>query len=201
MSEKFNLIKMRKIVFDIETSNLFSDVGKNDPSLLDISVVGIYDSETDSYTAFEQKDLGKLWPILEKADLLIGFNSEHFDLPLLNKYYQGDLGKIRHVDILKEIKNSFGRRMKLDQIAEGTLGVRKSGHGLEATMWWAKGEYEKVKKYCLDDVKITKDVYEYALKNNALKFKEGNAIIDIKLDTSNWEKKDSGDAMTFTLPF
>ncbi|MSR73000.1 hypothetical protein EXS61_00095 [Candidatus Parcubacteria bacterium] len=192
---------MRKIVFDIETSNLFSDVGKNDPSLLDISVVGIYDSETDSYTAFEQKDLGKLWPILEKADLLIGFNSEHFDLPLLNKYYQGDLGKIRHVDILKEIKNSFGRRMKLDQIAEGTLGVRKSGHGLEATMWWAKGEYEKVKKYCLDDVKITKDVYEYALKNNALKFKEGNAIIDIKLDTSNWEKKDSGDAMTFTLPF
>lgn len=192
---------MRKIVFDIETSNLFSDVGKNDPSLLDISVVGIYDSETDSYTAFEQSELGKLWPILEKADLLIGFNSEHFDLPLLNKYYQGDLGKIRHVDILKEIKNSFGRRMKLDQIAEGTLGVRKSGHGLEATAWWAKGEYEKVKKYCLDDVKITKDVYEYALKNNALKFKEGSAIIDIKLDTSAWEKKDGGDAMTFTLPF
>ncbi len=192
---------MRKIVFDIETSNIFSDVGKNDPTLLDISVVGIYDSETDSYTTFEQKELGKLWPILEKTDLLIGFNSEHFDLPLLNKYYQGDLGKIRHVDILKEIRNSFGRRMKLDQIAEGTLGVRKSGHGLEATVWWAKGEYEKVKKYCLDDVKITKDVYEYALKNNALKFKEGNAVIDIKLDTSNWEKKDGGDAMTFTLPF
>ncbi len=192
---------MRKIVFDIETSNIFSDVGKNDPTLLDISVVGIYDSETDSYTTFEQKELGKLWPILEKTDLLIGFNSEHFDLPLLNKYYQGDLGKIRHVDILKEIRNSFGRRMKLDQIAEGTLGVRKSGHGLEATVWWAKGEYEKVKKYCLDDVKITKDIYEYALKNNALKFKEGNTIIDIKLDTSNWEKKDGGDAMTFTLPF
>ena len=192
---------MRKIVFDIETSNIFSDVVKNDPTLLDISVVGIYDSETDSYTTFEQKELGKLWPILEKTDLLIGFNSEHFDLPLLNKYYQGDLGKIRHVDILKEIRNSFGRRMKLDQIAEGTLGVRKSGHGLEATVWWAKGEYEKVKKYCLDDVKITKDIYEYALKNNALKFKEGNTIIDIKLDTSNWEKKDGGDAMTFTLPF
>ena len=49
--------------------------------------------------------------------------------------------------ILKEIKNSFGRRMKLDQIAEATLGTKKSGHGLEAVEWWKKGEKEKVKKY------------------------------------------------------
>jgi uncharacterized protein YprB with RNaseH-like and TPR domain len=194
---------VKKIVFDIETSNIFSDVGKNDPTLLDISVVCIYDYESDTYSSFEKEEFGQLWPILEKADLIIGFNSEHFDLPLLNKYYAGDLTKIQHLDILKEIKNSFGRRMKLDQIAEGTLGTKKSGHGLEAVEWWRKGEKEKVKKYCIDDVKITKEVFEYALKNNSLKFKEGGALIEIKLDTSHWDKKseDSGAGMTFTLPF
>ena len=192
---------MNKVVFDIETSNLFADVGKNDPALLDISVVGVYDSKTDTYTAFVQEEFSKMWPIFENADLLIGFNSEHFDLPLLAKYYSGDLFKIPHLDILKEIKDAFGRRMKLDQIAEGTLGTKKSGHGIEATIWWKKGEYEKVKKYCLDDVKITKDIYDYAINNKKLLFKEGGKSIVIPLNVTNWNgaKKDGG--MTFSLPF
>ena len=193
---------MNKVVFDIETSNIFNDVGKRDPTLLDISVVGLYDSSTDSYISFIQEEFSKMWPIFEKADMIIGFNSEHFDLPLLNKYYAGDLTRIHHVDILKEIRDTFGRRMKLDQIAEGTLGINKSGHGLQAVTWWKKGEVEKVRQYCLDDVKITKEVYDFARKNNMLKFKEDGKIHDIKLDTSAWEKKsDSPTGITFSLPF
>lgn len=191
---------MKKIVFDIETQNTFQDVGSAESSALDISVVGIYDSERDEYETFLVSELGRLWPILESADMLIGFNSEHFDLPLLNKYYQGDLSRIHHVDLLKEIKESFGRRMKLDQLAEGTLGVRKSGHGLEAIIWWKQGEIDKIRKYCLDDVKITKDLYDYALANGKLMFKEGASVYEVKLDTSKWEEPQGG-GMTFTLPF
>lgn len=191
---------MRKIVFDIETKNIFSDVGSNDSTALDISVVCIYDYERDVYESYIEEQFPKLWPILEKAELLIGYNSEHFDIPLLNKYYPGDLTKIPSLDILKEIKDSFGRRMKLDQIAEGTLGTHKSAHGIQATVWWKNGEYDKVIKYCIDDVKITKDVYEYARKHNKLIFKEGGQLIEIPLDTTNWENK-SISAMTYTLPF
>jgi len=193
---------MRKIVFDIETSNVFADVGKTDPVLLDISVVGLYEYEGDKYHTFEQHEFKNLWPILEKADLIIGFNSEHFDVPLLNKYYSGDLNKIQHVDILKEIRESFGRRMKLDQIAEGTLGLKKSGHGLEAVLWWKNGEKDKVKKYCVDDVRLTKDVFEYAVKNKGLKFKEDGRTIDIPLPNApKWIEKKIESAMTFSMPF
>ncbi|PIQ66746.1 MAG: hypothetical protein CO184_00195 [Candidatus Zambryskibacteria bacterium CG_4_9_14_3_um_filter_40_16] len=191
---------MRKIVFDIETSNIFSEVGSNDPAMLDISVVCIHDSLTDKYSSYLQENLNSLWPILERADMLIGFNSDHFDIPLLNKYYPGDLNKIKSLDILKEIKNSFGRRMKLEQIAQGTLGTGKSADGLEGTRWWKNGEYQKVIDYCLDDVRITKQIYEYALKNNTLLFKEGGEIITIPLDTSGWEVE-GGSAITHTLPF
>ncbi|MFQ5662131.1 MAG: hypothetical protein ACE5F2_02670, partial [Candidatus Paceibacteria bacterium] len=62
---------MRKIVFDIETSNIFQDVGKADPALLDLSVISIYDSETDKYVSYVQEELPNLWPIIEKADMLI----------------------------------------------------------------------------------------------------------------------------------
>jgi hypothetical protein len=191
---------MRKIVFDIETRNIFSEVGSADPTALDISVVGIHDSETDSYTSYLQEDLPRLWPILERADMLIGYYSEHFDLPLLNKYYPGDLSKIKHLDILKEIRKSYGRGMKLDQLAEGTLGKKKSGHGLDAIKWWRAGEIEKIRSYCLDDVRITKEIYEYAIANQKLIFKEGPQLKEIPLNTSDWETP-SENKLTFSLPF
>ena len=77
--------------------------------------------------------------------------------------------------------------MKLDQIAQGTFGVNKIGDGLEAVAWWRNGEIEKIRQYCLDDVRLTKDVYEYALKNKKLIFKEGPFTKEIKLDVKHWE--------------
>jgi hypothetical protein len=62
---------MRKVVFDIETRNIFQDVGSNDPRDLDISLVGVYDSETDSYSSYLLEELPKLWPIIEKTDFSI----------------------------------------------------------------------------------------------------------------------------------
>ena len=138
---------MRKIVFDIETRNLFQDVGSNDPKDLDISVVCVYDSETDAYTSYLQEDLPKLWPLIEKADMLITFNGDHFDIPLLGKYYNGDLTKIKSLDLMVEIKKVLGHRIKLDTIAEATLGRNKIGHGLEAIAWWNEGKIDEIIKY------------------------------------------------------
>lgn len=191
---------MKKIFFDIETKNTFEDVGERNPSLLDISLVGIYDSENEKYDSFLEDDLNRLWPILEKADSIIGFNSDHFDIPLLNKYYSGDLTKIKSVDIMKDIKKSLGRRIGLDAIAKATLGEGKTGHGMEAIEWWKKGEIDKIRQYCLDDVRITKNVYDFALKNGHLKFFDGIKIREIPIDTTNWEKKEDS-VITQTLGF
>lgn len=191
---------MRKVVLDIETKNFFSDVGKYDSSLLDMALVAIYDSETESFSSYLEGELGKLWPIIERTDMLIGFNSDHFDIPLLNKYYPGDLMKIKSLDILREIKDSYGRRMRLEQLAEGTLGKNKSGGGSDATNWWKSGEIEKIRAYCIDDVKLTKELYDYAMANNKLIFKEGGRLNEIKLDTSSWEEP-GGHKLTFSMPF
>jgi len=186
---------MRKIVLDIETKNFSNDLDK-----IDISLVAIHDSETGEYSAYLEDEFKHLWPLLERADMIIGFNSEHFDIPILNRYYPGDLSRIRHLDILKEIKSTYGRRMKLDQLAEGTLGINKSGHGTDAIRWWEAREIDKLRNYCIDDVKITKELYDYATLNNKLVFKEGNNLNEIKLDTSLWEAA-SNHKLTFSLPF
>jgi DEAD/DEAH box helicase domain-containing protein len=193
---------IRKVIFDIETANIFSDVGSsNDSTKLDISIVGAYDSATDTYASYSVEELPKLWPILERADLLIGYNSDHFDIPLLNKYYPGDLTQIKSLDLLVEIKRSLGRRLRLDSVTEATLGVNKTGHGLEAVQWWKEGKSDLVRKYCLDDVRITKDVYDYARKHKELKYKDFGEERIIKLNTKDWEKIEEPVALTHTLPF
>ena len=194
-------MSIRKIVFDIETKNLFEEIGSNNPADLDISVVAIYDYTTDAYQSFTENEFTKLWPILEQADMLIGYNSDHFDIPLLDKYYPGDLTKIKSLDIMKEIRATLGRRIKLDYIAAGTLGRNKISHGLEAVRWWKEGKIDDIRKYCVEDVHITKDVYDYALKNKKLLYKEGGGPVqEIKLDPKDWEKVQHS-AMTYTLPF
>lgn len=192
---------MRKIVLDVETKQMFQEVGGGgDPTKLDISLLVIYDSETDSYECFLEEDFPKLWKHIEGADMLIGYNSDHFDIPLLNKYYEGDLTAIKSLDLLSEIKKSLGRRIRLDSVAEGTLGVKKSGDGLEAIRWWRQGEVEKVKRYCTDDVRITKDIYEFARENNFLRYKDYEGVHTIPLHTERWEEKGNG-SLNHTLPF
>ena len=192
---------MRTIVFDIETKNFFEDVGKNDPSLLDIALLAIYDSATSEYRSFLDTELSALWPIIEQTDVLVDFNSDHFDIPLLNKYYPGDLTRIKSVDIMAEVKKVLGRRLSLNNLASATLGRGKIGDGLQAAAWWKTGEVEKIRAYCIEDVRLTKDLYEHILKTKKVKYRDGPNILELAIDTSQWETPPAGAALTNRLPF
>jgi hypothetical protein len=191
---------MRRVTFDIETEGDFRL--QADKSDLEITVVGIHDSETGEYKTFLRHELNELWPVLERADILVGYNSDHFDIPILGKYYAGDLTKIKSLDLLKEVKNVLGRRLRLDNLAEATLGKGKTGNGLEAIELWKKGEFDKVREYCLNDVRITNELYLYAKKKGSLKYRDYDGVREIKLDTSMWEVVAAdAPALTHTLPF
>jgi DEAD/DEAH box helicase domain-containing protein len=190
---------MKKIVFDIETKNTFQEVGSNDATKLDISLLVIYDYDTNKYLTFTENNFTELWPILEETDMLIGYNSNHFDIPLLNKYYPGDLTAVGSLDILAEIRKSLGKGIRLDNVAEATIGIGKSGHGLQAIEWWKEGRMDKIEKYCKQDVKVTKDIYEYALKHKKLKYKDLLEKVTFDMDTSDWDKNKSK-AINYTLP-
>lgn len=191
---------MRYIIFDLETQNIFQEVNSSDPAALDISVATVYDSETDKYTTVTINDIDTLWPIIEKADALVGYNSNHFDIPLLNKYYPGDLTQIKSIDILEDIKEALGRRLRLDSVAQATIGAKKSADGLQAVRWWREGKVKEVMKYCEQDVRVTKKVFDYARAHGHVKFKDGHRNRELKIDTTHWEEKDDA-AMTHSLLF
>ncbi len=195
---------LNEIVFDIETQNTFADVD-NDFKKFKISCVSIYQYTTDTYTSFEENELNKLWPILEKADRLIGYNSEHFDLPILHNYYLGDLSVINHLDIMKKVKESVGIRLKLNSIAMATLDMEKSADGLQAIKWWKEGKIDEIKKYCEQDVKVTKEIYEFGKNNKQLFYQ--NLVGEITPFAVNFDFTDANQAsvgkknINLTLPF
>ncbi|MDO8557165.1 MAG: ribonuclease H-like domain-containing protein [Candidatus Jorgensenbacteria bacterium] len=150
-----------KIVFDIETKNTFADVGGYDNvGNLDVSVVCLYSYNDGKYQCFTEHEMGKLEEVMKYAYLIIGFASKRFDVPVLAKYFKFNLASIPHFDILEEVEKNLKRRIGLNILAEANLGVGKTAKGLEATDFYRNGEMEKLKDYCTNDVKITKDIYE-----------------------------------------
>lgn len=159
-----------EIVLDIETQNTFQDVGAYKASLLKISVVGVYFYETDTFESFLEQDLPRLWPRLERSSRIIGYNLFGFDYPCMQTYYTGNIMSLPTIDLLVEIEKRLGFRIKLDTVAQATLGMGKSGDGLQAVRFWKEGEIEKLKDYCLQDVRVTRDIYEKALNEKQIQY-------------------------------
>lgn len=190
---------MRAITFDIETKMTPFTRGRLDVNELEITVVGVHDSETNAYSSYLVSELPRLWPILESADLLIGFNSDSFDIPLLNRYYPGNLLTIPSLDILTKVYEALGKRVRLESLAQATLGKGKKGDGLKAGEWWEQGLFDKVREYCLEDVRLTRALYDYARTHGHLKYKDLNKKREIQLDTSLWESGGGSPSLTHTL--
>ncbi len=159
-----------EIVLDIETQNTFEEVGGFFTDKLKVSIVCAYYYETDTWESYLEHELPALFQRLEKGGRIVGYNSIHFDMPVLNNYYAGDLLKLPQLDLLKHIEKSLGHRIKLDDVAKATLGTQKSGHGLQAVTWWKQGKIDEIREYCLQDVKVTKEVYEFGKKNGYVLF-------------------------------
>ena len=160
---------MDKLVIDIETKNTFADVGgPQNLTALQISFVGVYSYKQDAYLSFFENELEKLKSLLQNAGLIIGFSINRFDLPILNKHLGVNLNEIENIDILDDIEQKLGHRVGLDWLAQTNLKVGKTAHGLEAIKFYKEGRLEELKNYCLQDVKLTKDLYELGKKQGHL---------------------------------
>jgi DEAD/DEAH box helicase domain-containing protein len=173
--------KVLEVIFDVETKKFFDEVNEKDPSILGVSLVSLYKRTLDENLneiegrmhSFFEEDFSKMWELFEGVNRIIGFNSIKFDVPALKPYAPSHFHKLPHFDILDEIRKANDRRVSLDRLAKDTLGKGKNDSGENAIKYFRKGDPESLrllKKYCEMDVELTRDLYDYALKNKQLKF-------------------------------
>jgi len=181
--------KPRLVYFDLETQKTARDVGGwHNTHLMRVSVAVLFDSLEDRFMVYEEDEIEDLLKYLDKADLVIGFNNKKFDYSVLGAYTNRDLAKLPTFDILEDIFKRLGFRLGLDHLAKETLGRGKTAHGLQAVEWFRQKEMKKLTEYCRQDVIVTRDLFQYGLKNGHLIYKEKRSgtrlrlLVDWKLD-------------------
>jgi len=148
-----------------------------------------------------EENIGELFPILENASYVIGYNNRSFDMQVLKPYYPGNIDHFQVFDILNDIRDKIGRRLALNDVVYATLGKKKSGHGLMAIDYYKEGKWEELKRYCMDDVTITKELFEFGVKNKEIYYLNEVGRATIKVDWAKYLEGSEGNDVHITLPF
>jgi uncharacterized protein YprB with RNaseH-like and TPR domain len=170
-----------EVIFDCETKKLFSDISSTDPGDLGVSLVSLYIRMVDEsqreisgkLMSFWDTELPDMWEHFRKAKRIIGFNSIKFDVPVLSPYAPKDFKNFPHFDIMKAVRDQLGFSLGLDHLATHSIGRGKSDVGTNAVVYWNKHDKEslaKLKAYCEADVLLTKELYDFGVREKKLKY-------------------------------
>lgn len=192
-------MKKFPVILDLETKFTFRQY--DDPKKLGVSVAAIFDYKNSQAKVFLEGELSALFPILEAASYIIGYNVKSFDMPVLQGYYPGKVETFSSFDILEDIREKVGRRLALADIVYATLGKKKTGHGLMAIEYYKEGKWEELKKYCLNDVILTKELFDYGVAYKEIQYLNEKGKVKVAVDWAKYREEATGSDMPLTLPF
>lgn len=164
---------MNYVFFDLESQNLFDDVGgRGNIDKLKVACGVTYSTEKNDFAVYWEKDVPALIAELKSATKVVGFNLQGFDYLVLRPYSpETRFASIPTLDMLLELQKTLGFRIGLDSIASATLGATKTADGIKSVEWFRNGELDKVSEYCKADVDITRRVFEFGRDNGHIFYK------------------------------
>jgi len=159
-----------EVYYDIETQKSAAEVGGwQNTHLMRISVAVTW-SEKDGFRRWQEGEASELISYLSTHDHIISFNGDGFDSKVLSAY--GDVAEIsrRSLDLATALKRNLGHRIRLESVAQPTLGKGKTANGLMALRWWKEGKTELIADYCQQDVQVLVDLMKFARNNGYLRY-------------------------------
>lgn len=182
---------MRAIVYDCEilkaVPSQFSYCEKgikycsgwSDHARMGISTMAVYDYVDDCYHVFCEDNKDDFATLCSNRDLFVGFNSIPFDNALIAATEGWQLppeGKC--YDLLREVWAACGLGPKFEKkthggfglaaLCEANFGKSKTGNGAIAPVEWQRGKIGNVINYCLNDVWLTKRLFDAAIAGSPL---------------------------------
>jgi DEAD/DEAH box helicase domain-containing protein len=154
------------VVFDLETQRSFAEVGgRSQFHRLGVSVGVAYRYDLNEFLVVNEETISELVTLLLEASLVVGYNIRGFDYEVLRAYTEENLQKLPTLDLMFDLEERLGFRPKLDSVVSATLGEGKIADGLQALEWWRLGEIDKIIEYCQEDVRVTRDLYDFGKRH------------------------------------
>lgn len=162
------------IALDLEIQDaITSPTQWNDTDKMRVSICVVYNFKDDTYSLYGESDLDALRARIAIADLIVTFNGNKFDLPIIyhnpNRTISDSL-KACSFDILAETWKALNlnpdeftsehKGYSLASIARGTIGRGKLDHGENAVFLYRARNWPKLIEYCIDDVYLTKELFK-----------------------------------------
>ena len=150
--------------------------GWDDHENMGIACLCAYDFTTDRYRVFTENSLHRFILLCgESKRPLAGFNNIGFD----NEVLACNGLEVKEewcYDLLREIWDAIDRVSPfeskkgtgLDAVAKANGYEGKTGHGARAPIWYQQGDIGKVIDYCLEDVRLTKELIDKVMKDGKL---------------------------------
>jgi DEAD/DEAH box helicase domain-containing protein len=165
---------MRIVIFDLETRLHADQLDKNKEigwARLragdgGISALAVYDLQDEWLYLYDEHSVREVATHLEKADVVVGFRSEGFDVPVVEGLLGRKMRLREHLDLYALIArtNASSGRVgttgdnTLDAICRRTFGRGKSGSGAHAPELYSQRRFGELFNYCGQDVRLTRDL-------------------------------------------
>jgi DEAD/DEAH box helicase domain-containing protein len=176
--------KPGRLVFDLETQKLASEVGGwGNISKLGLALAVTWDLDREVWQTFYEEDAADLVDDLLNAELVIGFNVDRFDLEVMRPYTDRSLAEVKTLDMLAVLKDRLGFRLSLASLAEANFNEEKMADGVQSVQWFREGKLDLVAQYCRKDVELTGRLYLKGLEEGFLLFKRrGGGLLRVKIN-------------------
>lgn len=165
---------MRTLTFDLEIEQDPTKIpggwGAARSGEAGISALIIHDDATGRFHIYDGNRVEEAARHLCEGDVWVSFNGRDFDVPVIQGYLGHEIApQLDHIDLLQMIWGALGRdrfnfpkgTWGLGATAQRTLGLSKSSTGVYATQLCAEGRFGELFDYCLNDVHVTRQLYEH----------------------------------------
>lgn len=151
--------------------------GWHDHKNMDISCIGVYDYHEDRWRIFQEDNMQEFVNLINNTETIVSFNGIGFDKKLLQANNM-DYPDEKDYDLLAEIWEADGLTRQfqypshigygLGDICQVNFGIQKTGHGGNAPMQWQQKQFGAVIDYCINDIKLTKNLLDHIIKTGQI---------------------------------
>ncbi len=163
----------RHLYLNLTTQKASDDVGGwQHKHLLGLGIAVVYDTVDASYHVYTEETIEALIAHLQRADLIISFNTLDFDYQVLQPYTDVQLPSLPTYAMLDEVQRALGHRLSFKHLLQETLGVERPDDRLDTVAWYRHAQSETIITTCRRDIDWMRDLVRHISATGSLRHRD-----------------------------
>ncbi len=149
-------------IIEAQPRRTYEEVGgKKNISHMGISYVALVEHPTDRISVYSESEIMACLDAIASAHRIVGYHLDKFIFPLLSGYRNIDVSRLHRLDLLDYISRKIGRKIELNDLLFGTLGIKRSVDPMKMARLFQQGKNELVEQATVQVAKDLAAIYRW----------------------------------------